>query len=198
MWPRVRIPARSPNKNPRNFAGVFIWCSQCARFEPAGFGERSERRTGATRRAVGLTDAPTGAQSRLANHSLIFRNFAGVFIWCSQRARFEPAGFGERSERRTGATRRAVGLTDAPTGAQSRLANHSLIFRNFAGVFIWCSQRAQGSERMMRASKSTGVCSDNSTERRCLKCWSAFRGRKTTLFSSFPPAWHECSQKVGG
>ena len=56
----------------------------------------------------------------------------------------------------------------------------------------------QGSERMMRASKSTGVCSDNSTERRCLKCWSAFRGRKTTLFSSFPPAWHECSQKVGG
>ena len=143
MWPRVRIPARSPNKNPRNFAGVFIWCGRRARFEPAGFGERSERRTGATRRAVGLTDAPTGAQSRLANHSLIFRNFAGVFIWCSQRAR-------------------------------------------------------QGSERMMRASKSTGVCSDNSTERRCLKCWSAFRGRKTTLFPSFPPAWHECSQKVGG
>ena len=104
---------------------------------------RATRRTGATRRAVGLTDAPTGAQSRLANHSLIFRNFAGVFIWCSQRARFEPAGFGERSERRTGATRRAVGLTDAPTGAQSRLANHSLIFRNFAGVFIWCSQRAR-------------------------------------------------------
>ena len=141
MWPRVRIPARSPNKNPRKFCGGFYLVCQRARFEPAGFGRRRRRRTGATRRAVGLTDAPTGAQSRLAS-VCILRKFCGGFYLVCQRARFEPAGFGRRRRRRTGATRRAVGLTDAPTGAQSRLAS-VCILRKFCGGFYLVYQRAR-------------------------------------------------------
>ena len=86
---RRAIPARVRLHTSQILRGFLFGAVSAPDLNPDGFGRRRRRRTGATRRAVGLTDAPAGAQSRLASVCILRKICGGFYLVC-RRARFEP------------------------------------------------------------------------------------------------------------
>ena len=137
MWPRVRIPARSPNKNPRKFCGGFYLVCQRARFEPGRV--RSPQATTHRRNAPSgrLDRRAVGAQSRLASVRILCKFCGGFYLVC-RRARFEPGRV--RSPQATTHRRNAPSgrLDRRAVGAQSRLASVRILCKFCGGFYLVC------------------------------------------------------------